>query len=1025
MLAEYFSYQMKYEKEYKIANANSRDFVAVFMQNGKFFECYNNLSKTKGPNIDAIAEILEMQIARKKGVTDETNVYMLGFPVQSLNKHKKVLVSLGWNMIVIEQVSPPPNSERKVTGIYSPAMMENKINNNNNVMSIFIEEFDMELFIGLSVLDLMTGKGVVHETYSTNNDSHQGIDEITRWLITYDPKEILIYLKTDSEHDYDVKIENYIKCLDLERKTYYVKKNLPDKYFKLKKQNEFLKKIWNKNVEPIEYLGLSKLKNGIVSYIMCLQFAIDHNETIVNRLPQPDVYMEKNVLILDNNAPLQLNLIVNQHLEYGIRKSKKIYRCVFDVINKTTTNIGKRLLYELLLSPFTDSHVIEERLNHLEEIKNKEKVFNLIEPELAKICDITKYSRKILMGALHPNVFCNLDDSFVTINKIIECLIKYKMLNNMNLSKLHAKLNEMIEDYQKNVNIKMTKLYTLCDIKRSIFNKGYDDTIDENDAKLEKCDKFVNDTIKMLESYLEEPPKNSKNKNSDEKNTDSKINLDFNERDGYFLELTKKNAVALKNNIDDEIKINKIIINKKEIIIKERTKGKSKLTFSKLDEILNDKLQYETIMKKNCNQLWNEYLQKLYVEYENLFCKLIDFVGYIDVLCSGVKVANEFNYVKPKIIHDKDGCVKAKALRHPIVERLCIDSEYVPHNVDIGNKIKGNIIMGFNGVGKSVYMKSVGISVIMAQMGYYVPATEFEISPYETILARITGNDNFHKGQSSYVLEMSELASILKRANSKSLIVGDEVCRGTEWISGTSVVASTIETLSERGASFIFASHLHKLSEFDRIKGLKNVIFSHLTVELKNGNIIYHRELLEGSGPSIYGDIVAKHIIGNHDFVEKINYYKNEIIGEVRTSKYNQDLAVECCEICKNNIKDLLDTHHINFQTNCKNGFSVAKPHIKINEKYNLVILCKKCHCDVHLGDINIKGWKETSMGRVLDYNRQIILFKKELNIIKDYKNKYDKNDIGSDWVLKQVKNILKKKGIFVNKNIIKKIWFA
>jgi DNA mismatch repair protein MutS len=1045
MLSEYFEYQLKYEKEY------GKEYTVVFMQNGKFFECYTNKSKTKGAKLDTLSEILDMQIANKKGKTDDTDVYMLGFPTPSLNKHKKILVSLGWTLIIIEQVTPPPMPIRKVTGIYSPATSENKLMNNNNIVSIFINNDETILSIGLSVLDLMTGKSLIHETFSTKNDLSLGTDETLRWLITYDPKEILLHLTYENYDEtvknYDKDIASYIKHFELENKIYYIKKELPEEYFKLKKQNEFFKKIWKSNIDPIDYLGLSKLKNGIVSYIMCLKFAIDHNENIVNRLPKPEIYIDKNVLILDNNAPLQLNLIVNEHLEYGVRKGKKLFKCVYDVVNRTITSIGKRLLHELMLSPFTDSKIIEERINYLGEIKKHVSIQTSIDKELVKICDMPKYNRKILMGVFHPSLFIKLDQSYKALRKILNLISNNEILKKIKMHNFTNKFDMMIQDYEKAINIDVTKLYNLDDIKRSIFNKNFDENIDKYDKILQGCDDAINGSIKIFNSYLDYAPDKSK-KNSEKKRSkkksfhddskdckdgddadeedESKIKLCCNERDGYFLEIPKKYAIMLQENMDKLIIItDKITVNKKDIKIKERVKGKSKLSFPKLDEIFEKKIEYEAKMKDQCNKSWIEYLQKFYIKYEIILLELVNFAGLIDVLCSGAKIATEFNYIKPIIKHNcKNSYIKATGLRHPIVEQLCIDSEYVPHNIDIGNDIVGNIIMGFNGVGKSVFMKSIGISVILAQMGYFVPATAFELAPYECILARITGNDNFHKGQSSYVLEMTELSSILRRANNKSLIVGDEVCRGTDWVSGTGVVAATIEILSERNASFIFASHLHKLAEFDRIQSLKNIEFFHLTVELKDNDIIYHRELVKGAGSSVYGDIVAKHIINDKNFTEKLNYYKNEIVGTSKSSKYNKNVEMEKCEICNVNIKNLLDTHHINFQSECSNGFSINKHHVKMNEKYNLVVLCKKCHCDVHIGEYIIKGWIETTAGRKLNYTKQNIMDNIDIDIVNQYKKLFNINDLGTEWSIKQTQKKLADKKIFIHKNLIKKIWF-
>jgi DNA mismatch repair protein MutS len=198
---------------------------------------------------------------------------------------------------------------------------------------------------------------------------------------------------------------------------------------------------------------------------------------------------------------------------------------------------------------------------------------------------------------------------------------------------------------------------------------------------------------------------------------------------------------------------------------------------------------------------------------------------------------------------------------------------------------------------------------------------------------------------------MVELNAILKRASNKTLVIGDEVCRGTEHISGNAIVATTIMELSKTNSSFIFATHLHELSEIDEIKELKNVKSFHLQVDYdsKNDTLIYDRKLKEGSGDSIYGITVARHIIHDVEFIDHAIKIKNKLLKISDTlipdkkSRYNSQVYVYKCENCgKTDVP--LDTHHIHHQEDCENGFVKDKPYIKKNQKSNLRVLCKECH---------------------------------------------------------------------------------
>ena len=211
----------------------------------------------------------------------------------------------------------------------------------------------------------------------------------------------------------------------------------------------------------------------------------------------------------------------------------------------------------------------------------------------------------------------------------------------------------------------------------------------------------------------------------------------------------------------------------------------------------------------------------------------------------------------------------------------------------------------------------------------------------------------FFKGLSSYSLEMVELNSILKRTTDKTLVLGDEVCRGTEHISGNAIVATTLINLSNKKSSFIFATHLHEIVNIDEIKEKDDIKAFHLSVSYDKNTeeLVYDRILKEGSGEQIYGIIVAKSIIHDNEFIDKAIEIKNRLLDTNngflgnKTSNYNKEKLVYKCEICGENRKQSfsnLESHHINFQKDFdKNNFHKTKKHIKKHAKYNLIIVCE------------------------------------------------------------------------------------
>ena len=346
---------------------------------------------------------------------------------------------------------------------------------------------------------------------------------------------------------------------------------------------------------------------------------------------------------------------------------------------------------------------------------------------------------------------------------------------------------------------------------------------------------------------------------------------------------------------------------------------------------------------------------------------------HLDLITNNAYTSTKYHYTKPTINKESDSYIHSTNLRHPIIERI-IDYEYVPHNVKLDSETKGNLIYGYNGVGKSSIMKGIGLNLIMAQCGMYVGADSFEYGVFESLYTRISGNDNLFKGHSSFIIEMNELRNILKKANSKSLVIGDEICRGTEYLSANAIVASAILKLSNMDAKFLFATHLHELAQVNDIKLLNTIKFYHLSVEKKGDELIFNRQLKDGTGEQIYGITVAQYILDDPLFIKKAVEIKNSILEKDgintkllsdKKSLYNKEIYMDSCAVCGG--KEKLESHHINMQKDfisTPNGqINIKKKHILKDSKANIVVLCSECHDNLHSGNFTITGLTKTSGG--------------------------------------------------------------
>ncbi|MEA1914832.1 MAG: DNA mismatch repair protein, partial [Campylobacterota bacterium] len=291
------------------------------------------------------------------------------------------------------------------------------------------------------------------------------------------------------------------------------------------------------------------------------------------------------------------------------------------------------------------------------------------------------------------------------------------------------------------------------------------------------------------------------------------------------------------------------------------------------------------------------------------------------------------------------------------------------------NKMHGVLLYGINSSGKSSLMKSLGISVVLAQAGFFVPARSFRFSLFDSLFTRISGADNIAKGLSSFAVEMLDLKNIFNRASKRSIILGDEISHSTETMSGISIVASAILKLAKLESIFVFATHLHQLPHLEEIEKLKNIICLHLSVMYKDDEdkLIFDRKLSFGSGSSIYGLEFAKSLHMDAEFLKVANDIRKKItddydglerLTQKKQSKYNKDLYMSACAICG---KPVDEVHHIQEQQKANDRGFIG--HMNQNHKFNLIPLCKKHHKMVHDGKINVNGFVTTSKGLELHYS--------------------------------------------------------
>ena len=326
-------------------------------------------------------------------------------------------------------------------------------------------------------------------------------------------------------------------------------------------------------------------------------------------------------------------------------------------------------------------------------------------------------------------------------------------------------------------------------------------------------------------------------------------------------------------------------------------------------------------------------------------------------------------YVKPEIVKGSaatgQSSVLIEGLRHPLLETQDRKIPYVQHSVSLGAPgSQGWLLYGLNASGKSTMMRATGLAVLLAQGGSFVPATKMVIAPFQSLHTRIINTDNLWMGLSSFAVEMSEMREIFRDSGPRSLVLGDELCSGTETVSATALVAAGIKGLIERGARFLFATHLHGLTDIKEVVEDPALKIWHLHVEYDRvkDKLVYHRILKAGSGSSLYGLEVAKAMRIPTDILENAIRFRKRLAGEAELSEsvgsaWNSAVVRRACQKCGSLDVASLEVHHIRERARGTGDGS------NIHALANLAVLCDKCHDAVHRAGLQVGPQIQTSEG--------------------------------------------------------------
>lgn len=839
----------------------------LFYRLGDFYEMFFD---------DAITASRELELTLTgKDCGQEERAPMCGIPHHAAEIYVSRLISKGYKVAICEQLEDAKETKgivkRGVIRVVTPGTVVDsnmlEERKNNFIMSIF----KSGIYFGISVCDISTG-----EFYSAEIRDNQNfplvLDEIARYM----PSELVVNSMMSNCTEEMAKIKERFEC-------YITKFN--DKFFtddieKIKHRFNFVDSN-QKELENIEdkTLAINSI-NALIEYIEQTQMTtLDHINKIV-------IYNISKYMSLDINA--RRNLEITEKMRDKSKKGTLLW-----VLDKTSTSMGGRALRRWLNDPLIDTVEINRRLNSVKELKDDIILKGDIIENLKKVYDIERLAGKMAYGNANARDMITLKNS---LSKLPELKMVLKNTKSEMLRDLYENLDEL-KDIHELIEKAIIEDPPMTIKDGGIIKLGYDEEID----KLKTATTEGKNWIIKLEAEERE------------KTGIKNLKVGFNKVFGYYIEVTKSGL----NQVPDRF-IRKQTLTNAERYITEDLKNLENQILGAEEKVVN--LEYNAF-----TQIREEIAQNV-----RRLQKSSNVVSTLDVLTSFAVVAEDMNYTMP--IVDNSGVLDIKEGRHPVIEKMLGAGVFVENDTFLDKEENRlSIITGPNMAGKSTYMRQVAIITLMAQVGCFVPATSAKIGVVDKIFTRVGASDDLSMGQSTFMVEMMEVSTILKEATSNSLVILDEIGRGTSTYDGLSIAWAVAEYIADKekcGAKTLFATHYHELTELEeKLDGVKNY---NIAVKEKGEDIIFLRKIVRGGTDESYGIHVArlagvpKAVTQKADEILRGLERKNILNGKVQERKedkkvvdgqfdlFNFKLADIAHEIDKVNLNELTPIDALN-----------------------------------------------------------------------------------------------------------------
>ena len=780
---------------------------------------------------DALTASRELEITLTgKNCGQEERAPMCGVPYHAVESYLNKLVSKGYKVAICEQVEDPKTAKgivkREVVRIVTPG---------TNLDTQALDESKNNYIMcivyiadryGVSVADITTGDYFVTEL----EDSAKLMDEIYR----FSPSEIIcneaFYMSGMDLDGMKDRLGITIYSLD----AWY----FDDEICRQKLLEHF-------KVSSFAGLGLADYDCGVISAGALLQYLLETQKNDLSNLTHITPYMSGKYMMLDSSTRRNLELCET------LREKQKRGSLLW-VLDKTKTAMGARTLRKYVEQPLIDKKEIEKRLDAVQELKDQAISREELREYLSPVYDLERLIMKITYGSANPR-------DLTAFRTSLEMLppIRY-ILQDMQCELLKSITEDLdpLEDLCTLITNAIREEPPIAMKEGNIIRDGYNEEVD----KLRRAKSDGKDWLAKLEN------------DEREKTGIKNLRIKYNKVFGYYLEVTN----SYKDLVPEYYTRKQTLANAERYITPE-LKELEDMILGAEDKLYA--LEYE---------LYTEVRETIAAEVERIQ-QTAKAVAALDVFASLALVAERNNYVRPKI--NEKGVIDIKEGRHPVVERMIPNDMFIANDTYLDDKKhRISIITGPNMAGKSTYMRQTALIALMAQVGSFVPAKSANIGISDRIFTRVGASDDLASGQSTFMVEMTEVANILRNATSKSLLILDEIGRGTSTFDGLSIAWAVVEYISDSrllGAKTLFATHYHELTELEgKIENVNNYC---IAVKEKGDDIVFLRKIVKGGADKSYGIQVAK-LAGVPDLV--INRAK-EIVEELS----EEDITTRVSEI--------------------------------------------------------------------------------------------------------------------------------